>query len=125
MTADYLPIGARVVFLSNNVLMRREEREMLKGNQHYDGGPPAEAYSRWVRRWKRMREYMPRMDGTAMHGVIVGVRTKTSGYVTYGYDEPTVFTPVEAHRTYMVAFDLYKNPVFLLLEDVQPEAVKR
>lgn len=113
MSADYLPVGTRVTFSFLDVLRRTREAEHV-GNTRI--------YMPTVRRWKRAREAYPFLkDEGPQAGVVVGVRTKRTGYTEGGWDEMATFVPMESHRVYMVAYSLHKNPVFLLLEDVKPE----
>jgi hypothetical protein len=53
-------------------------------------------------------------------GVIVGARTLANGQVSYGgWDTPTEFSPTAHFKAYLVAFDMRKNPVYVLPEDLE------
>jgi hypothetical protein len=57
---------------------------------------------------------------TPREGVIVGVRTLANGDVEYGgWDATTTFHPTEHFKAYLVAFDMRKNPVYVLPEDLE------
>jgi hypothetical protein len=53
-------------------------------------------------------------------GIIVGVRSLRNGTVEHDYEAGTSFFPREVVRAYLVAYDLYENPVYVLPENVRP-----
>lgn len=60
--------------------------------------------------------------GDVRHGLIVGVRTLSNGTITWFSDEPIVFHPEMYFTAYLVAYDLRRNPVYLLPDDVTRRA---
>jgi hypothetical protein len=113
-----LELGARVSFPTNAALVRHERLEAVR---RYGRG---ELMATPVLRWMRYREANPYQltgvqDLTTTMGIIVGIRTKRTGWIDGGgWDDPTVFNPIEVHRVYLVASNLYHNPKPVLREDL-------
>jgi hypothetical protein len=60
--------------------------------------------------------------GDLRHGLIIGVRTLSNGTITWFSDEPIVFHPEMYFTAYLIAYDLRRNPVYLLPDDVTRQA---
>lgn len=132
---EYLPVGTRVIYDRTNVLERANVREQagypitkqVNGqwkNVLNSRNVTARTVKRWFRSINMPYRIMTEENTGLIQGVIVGVRTITSGFTDGGWDEPYSFIPVEYHRVYLVAHDLFRKPHQLLLGDVRPEATQ-
>lgn len=62
-------------------------------------------------------EWVGQAEPAARRGILVGVRTLANGTVEYlGHEEGSVFRPEERLTAYLVAYDLRRQPVFVLPE---------
>lgn len=54
-------------------------------------------------------------------GIIIGKRTLANGVITWGtYEDPDIFRPVEHFTAYVIAYDMRRNPVYVLPEYITP-----
>lgn len=101
-TPGYLPLGARV-----------RVTHIMKVDKRRGKGP-----GNFKRTWERTPLPIP------VEGLVCGVRTVYDGSMDWDEDDAWYFVQDTAHRVYVVAYDLYKNPMHALITDVQPvEAV--
>lgn len=71
-----------------------------------------------VKRWDPLA--MPGLTETEMEtGLVMGRRTLSNGEVRAGYsDEPAQYMGRHYFRAYLVAYDLLRNPVLVLPDDL-------
>ena len=105
-----LSLGQRVAF--KNSLKRGYDSSKMSGSPRKE----------WKPRWQSNHPYAakmknnPEVSGT---GVVVGIRVLADGKVEYGgYDEGTSFHPDNHFQAVLVSFDLRRNPVYVLPEDL-------
>lgn len=84
------------------------------------------AGQRLMKHWRRAEstEYAkvwePRPIPQSVEGVIVGKRTLNQGFNEWGgYDEPTIFIITGHLEVVLVAYNLRRKPVPVLLEDLE------
>ena len=65
--------------------------------------------------WKTMEKKWVRIE-SEFTGTITGKRTLSNGTVQY---DDNHYTPDEYFRAYIVVFDMYKKPVYVLPEDLK------
>lgn len=64
-------------------------------------------------------EYVGQPEPSPRSGVVIGTRTLANGERHYlGYEEGIAFIPEETFRAYLVAYDLHRNPVYVLEEHI-------
>lgn len=104
-----LDLGTKVTY--THTLSRVHQSESFRP----PGMRTGPLYSKSVRRWKAFKGY-----GEPRHGVVVGIRTLSDGYVEYHYEEGTEFIPVGKYtRAYIVFFSMVEKPVYVLPEHLQ------
>ena len=96
-------LGARLRFDMRDKLIRGEERINDK--------------SLWAAR--RVWRVNPWARSEITHGVLVGIRNLSEGVVTSHYGEASEYRPDHWVTVYLVAFDIRRNPIYLMPESVQ------
>jgi hypothetical protein len=70
----------------------------------------------WMKEWAKRSWSKPGQ----LEGILIGIRTLSNGWVTYG-DEftPTRYEAVDHFTAYLIAYDTRRSPVYLLPEDCE------
>jgi hypothetical protein len=75
--------------------------------------------NRYTKRWHAER-YPGEPEPAPTEGVLIGVRTLSNGFVTYGWtDEPTTYEPREHFTAYVVAHSLRRASALVLPDHLE------
>lgn len=114
MTDTTYAFGDRVNF--TRPLNRRTVSRKVVSQSEWSGQTRYRSYKEWtVERW--IGDTPPEDH---REGIVIGKRTLANGYVNYDYDEGTTFEPESHLIAYVIAYDLHRNPVYVLPEHITP-----
>lgn len=114
MTSTNYELGDRVIF-TRSLHRRNVSRDTVVGEW-----PNERTVYRNYKEWTLERWIGDQPPEDPRPGIVIGKRTLANGYLHYDYDTGATFEPDEHLTAYVVAYDLHRNPVYVLPEHITP-----
>lgn len=114
MTETPYALGDRVIF-TRSLHRRTVSRDSIVGEWPHER-TIYRTYKEWtVERWiGDTAPPEPRL------GIVIGKRVLANGFLRYAYEEGTTFEPDQRITAYLIAYDMHRNPVYVLPEHITP-----